>query len=89
MSIFSGVIVYLMVFWTVLFTILPWGNAPDQNPEEGNATGAPANPRMKQKFIATAIVSTIIWGVIYVLIEIEIIDFYAIARMMVEEDKTL
>ena len=84
---FSGIIVYLLVFWTVLFTILPWGNRAKETPEVGMAGSAPANPRIKKKFLMTFIVSTIIWAIIQSLIYFEIIDFYEIARSMVEEDK--
>lgn len=86
MSIFTSVIVYLLVFWTVLFTVLPWGNRAKDTPEVGMAGSAPANPRIKKKFIITFIVSTVIWVIIQTLIYFEIIDFYEIARSMVEED---
>ena len=86
MTIFTGVIVYLLVFWTVLFTILPWGNRAKETAEKGMAGSAPANPRIKQKFLITFIVSTIIWVIIAILIHLEIIDFYKIAREMVAED---
>lgn len=86
MSIFTGVIVYLLIFWTVLFTVLPWGNrAPDQH-QEGTMGGAPANPRIRQKFIITAIISTVLWIIISLLIHFEVVDFYEIARQMKEED---
>lgn len=86
MSIFTGVIVYLLVFWTVLFTVLPWGNRAKEVAEPGMAGSAPANPRIKQKFLITFIISTIIWFIIAILIHLEIVDFYAIARDMVAED---
>ena len=86
MTIFSGVIVYLMIFWTVLFMILPWGNRRAENHQEGNAASAPANPRIKQKFMITALVSVFIWCIIAYLIHIEVIDFYEISRQMIAED---
>jgi predicted secreted protein len=87
MTIFTGIIVYLLVFWTVLFTVLPWGNRVVAEPEAGMAGSAPANPRIKQKFLITFIISTIVWSLIAILIHMEIIDFYAISREMVAEDK--
>jgi predicted secreted protein len=86
MSWVSGLFVYFITYWTVLFAILPWGNHADPKPVTGHAPSAPANPRIKQKFIATAIVSAIIWIIIYVLIKIEIINFHDLARAMSEED---
>ena len=86
MTIFTGIIVYLMIFWTTLFTVLPWGNRVKEEPEIGMAGSAPANPRIKQKFLITFIISTIIWSIITTLIHLEVIDFYAISREMVAED---
>ena len=86
MNIFTGIIVYLMIFWTTLFAVLPWGNRAKEEPEIGMAGSAPANPRIKQKFLITFIISTIIWSIIATLIHLEVIDFYAISREMIAED---
>lgn len=86
MSIFTGIIVYLLVFWTVLFAILPWGNRAPERPEGGAMGGAPINPRIKKKFIITFLVSTLIWAIIATLIHMEVIDFYEMSRQMVAED---
>lgn len=86
MSIFTGIIVYLLIFWVTLFAVLPWGNAPDQEKAPEDMGGAPANPRIKQKFLITAGVSVILWGIVFALIKSDVIDFYAIARQMTEED---
>lgn len=86
MNIFTGIIVFLLIFWTLLFTVLPWGNRAKDDPETGMAGSAPANPRIKQKFQITFVVSIVIWVIIALLIHFEIVDFYAIARNMVAED---
>jgi predicted secreted protein len=87
MTIFTGIIVYLLIFWTVLFTVLPWGNAAAEDVEPGHVGSAPANPRLKQKFLITLLVSALIWCIIAFLIHIEVIDFYDIARDMMAEDE--
>lgn len=89
MTIFTGIILYIMIYWLALFAVLPFGNKPVEEPELGNATGAPANPRMKEKFIVTAIVAAVIWLTVFLLIKFDVIDFYDIARQMSEEDKGL
>lgn len=86
MNIFTGIIVYLLVFWTTLFAVLPWGNQAKNVPEVGMAGSAPANPRIKQKFLITFVISTILWLIIQALIYFEVIDFYGISRQMVRED---
>ena len=93
MNIFTSVIVYLLVFWTVLFTVLPWGNKPKdwakEAPEAGMAGSAPVNPRIKQKFLITFAISSVIWVIIAALIHFEVVDFYAISREMMKEDALL
>lgn len=87
MGIASGIVVYLITFWTVLFAVLPWGNRAADVPEGGQAGGAPINPRIKQKFIVTAIISAVIWAIIFLLVHFKIIHFHDIARAMFEEDQ--
>lgn len=89
MNIFTGIIVYLMIFFTSLFAVLPWGNEPedDETREKGMAGSAPRNPRIKEKLFITACLSCVIWGIVFALIHYKVIDFYAIAYQMVEEDK--
>lgn len=89
MSIFTGIILYLMIYWTALFAILPWGNKAAEIPEHGEWGGAPINPRIKQKFIITGFVAAAIWLIVFVLIQMDVIDFRSIARHMSEEDQAL
>lgn len=86
MGLISGLFVYFIVWWTALFAVLPWGNAPQDKPQIGNAPGAPANPRLKMKLIATTILSAIIWLAIAFLMKMDIIDFHEIAFSMMRED---
>ena len=83
---FTGVIVYLMVWWLTLFTVLPWGNDPEDAPEAGNAPSAPAMPRLKLKFLITSGIAAIVWLVVYMLIEIKVIDFYGMSEQMMQDD---
>lgn len=67
--------------------VLPWGNHAKETPETGMAGSAPANPRIKKKFLITFLVSVVIWVMISLLIHFEVIDFYEISRQMVAEDE--
>ncbi len=86
MTVFTGVIVYLLVFWTVLFAVLPWGVSAIRDKAPELAGGAPENPRIKVKFLMTAIISAFLWIALYSLIKMDVIDFYEIATQMEEED---
>ena len=82
MSLLTLVFTYLIVWWVVIFAVLPWGNRQPETPEEGMAFGAPANPNIKKKLIATTLITFVVVGIIYILAEINIIDFREIAREM-------
>jgi predicted secreted protein len=62
--------VYLTVWWTVLFAVLPLGMGPAdrERPTDGAQWGAPVNPNLKKKFITTTWVSAVVWVVIMLVI---------------------
>ncbi|NBB51867.1 DUF1467 family protein [Rhizobium sp. CRIBSB] len=64
------VAIYLICWWTVLFTVLPIGmSQTDQPPPtDGSQWGAPDRPNLKRKFITTTWVSAIVWLVIMMFI---------------------
>lgn len=86
MSVFSAVVVYIMVFWTVLFAVLPWGNRAHGEQGQGLAGSAPQNPRIKQKFLITAGISTLLWLIICALIYYNVFDLYEAGQVMARED---
>lgn len=86
MTWFSGVLIFLIAWWMALFTVLPWGNHPDEEPLPGNAPSAPANARIGLKFLITTAIAAGAWIIIYILMAAELIDFHQIARGMMDED---
>ncbi|MFN4042382.1 MAG: DUF1467 family protein [Brevundimonas sp.] len=69
---FTMTAIYITVWWTVLFVVLPLGmNQRDQaQPTDGAQWGAPENPRLKKKFITTTWVAAVVWVFIMVLVYI-------------------
>ena len=70
---FTGILTFLVIWWITLFAILPWGNRPVENPEEGHATSAPANPRLLLKFGVTTVVAGVLFALLLWVIESELI----------------
>lgn len=62
MSWFTGSVVYLLIWWVVLFAVLPLGAQPasDRDPHTG-WSGAPAHPRMLRTVAITTLVAAVIW----------------------------
>ena len=66
MSLFTIVGIYIVIWWTVLFAVLPLGmsQGAQEKPTDGGAWGAPANPNLKRKLITTTWVAAIVWAII-------------------------
>lgn len=75
MDTFLSVIVFLMVWWIVLFAVLPWGVKTESQPEKGHATSAPVKPRLLLKFGVTTAISLLIWWGIILMIEARVVTF--------------
>jgi predicted secreted protein len=62
MSVPTAIAVYFVIWWIVLFAVLPWGvKVPDQ-PEPGHATSAPVKPDLLRKAMWTSLIAAVIWA---------------------------
>ena len=82
MSIFSMVVVYILIWWTALFAVLPVGvrgQAEEGNIVEGSEPGAPVDSQIKRKLILTTIVSFVVWAVVCLAIVAGLIDYKSVS----------
>ena len=79
MDIVSGVVVYILLWWWVLFMVLPFGATAPQKVEKGHATSAPARPRMALKIFITTSLSAILFIIVYFIIASGIFSFRDLA----------
>lgn len=56
---------FLVVWWTCLFVVLPFGVARDETPSQGNDQGAPKQTYFKRKLIINTILSLLLTGMIH------------------------
>jgi predicted secreted protein len=67
MNVTLGVAIYFILWWTVLFAVLPWGvrshREAGETIAEGTDPGAPVLPRLVMKAIATTVISTLLFAV--------------------------
>ena len=66
MTWFAAGVIFVIVWWLVLFMVLPFGASPPDEVEPGMAPSAPARPRMGLKIavttvIAIALTALILW----------------------------
>jgi len=72
MTLAFGVAIYFIIWWTVLFAMLPIGVRTSEDAGEkttpGNAESAPHMPNLLPKMVATTVVSSIIFVALYAII---------------------
>ncbi len=67
MTVTSALAVYFVLWWVVLFAVLPWGvRTQDEQGEvvPGSAASAPMRPMLVRKLVATTVVSAIIFAIL-------------------------
>ncbi len=74
---FTGVALYLTIWWTVLFAVLPIGvqSHYEAGIDRGDGTdpGSPVDPKLKRKFITTTWVSAVVFVFIWLLVHFKVI----------------
>ncbi|MDJ0950395.1 MAG: DUF1467 family protein [Alphaproteobacteria bacterium] len=73
----TGLFVFVIIWWLVLFTVLPWG-VRQPEPEEiepGEMAGAPRRSRLVLKLVVTTGIAVILWIGAYFLITSDLISF--------------
>ena len=75
MSATGLVIIFIIIWWIVFFTILPIDvNRQKFTKIDGEDTGSPENPKMLKKFIYCTGITTVIFVIIYLLIKYEYLN---------------
>ena len=78
MGITGSIIVYVMIWWIIFFSVLPIGIRSNKEvfkeKIEGMDPGAPKNPKIAKKFFITTLITSIIFLVIYYLVEIDLLN---------------
>jgi predicted secreted protein len=77
MSLSFAIAIYLIIWWTVLFAILPIGvrtQGEDGVVVPGTPESAPTAPRLLRVVVITTIVSTIVFALPWALVHYGLID---------------
>jgi len=68
LSLTTALAIYFLIWWVVLFAVLPFGVRSQHESGEviaGTDPGAPAMPRLRNKLIWTTGVATVVFGLFY------------------------
>ena len=78
MGITGSIIVYVLIWWIIFFSLLPVGirSKKEKFKErvDGMDPGAPDNPKIGKKFLITTIITSIIFIVIYYLVRFNLLN---------------
>jgi predicted secreted protein len=75
MTWFEGLVAFIIIWWLVLFMVLPWGVQIPEAAEKGHATSAPVKPRLWLKMTVTTGISIVLWGFAYWLSVSDLVSF--------------
>jgi predicted secreted protein len=65
----TGAAIFFLIWWVVLFAVLPWGVRSQHEGGEvtpGTDPGAPVVPKLGRKLIWTTLVASVVFAAVYV-----------------------
>jgi predicted secreted protein len=71
MTLSFAIAIYVLIWWVVLFAMLPIGvrtQAEEGEVSPGTAESAPHRPRLLPKMLATTVVASLVFAAVYVVI---------------------
>jgi predicted secreted protein len=77
MTPFAAIAIYLTIWWTVLFCVLPFGTISHAeagiDKGDGGDPGAPVDPKLKQKFLLTTAISAVVFVLLWLVIHFGVV----------------
>ena len=75
MDIVSSIVVFLIIWWVVLFGVLPLRITRRDALVDGQDAGAPDQPHLLWKFGVTTLITFIIFALVWVAVALNLVDF--------------
>ena len=85
MSLATAFAIYFIIWWVVLFAVLPWGvrsQHEDGVMAPGTDPGAPAIPRLIRKLIWTTVVAGVVFALCFLVYKYRLISLDDLARWL-------
>ncbi len=78
MTIANHLIVFLVIWWLVLFMVLPWGvkahHESNEEYEAGIEPGAPVKPHIGKKMLITTGITFVMWALFWAVMAFDLIS---------------
>jgi len=81
MSLSFAIAIYLIIWWTVLFAVLPIGvrtQGEDGAVVPGTPESAPTAPRLLRVVVLTTVISALVFAALWALVKYGIVDLNAL-----------
>lgn len=78
MTWFSGLVLFIVIWWTFLFAVLPFAvrsQLEDGDVVEGSERGAPTESHIGKKFLITTCIAVVIWVIVCAIIIFDLVDW--------------
>lgn len=85
MSLATAAAIYFLIWWLVLFVVLPWGvrsQHEDGAIAPGSDPGAPVIPRLRRKLLWTTVVAGLVFALWYFVYTYRLIALDDLAAML-------
>jgi predicted secreted protein len=70
-----GIASYVILWWLVLFAVLPFGIRHAAKGDPGHAAGAPEKPRLVLKFAVTSAIAGVLLMLGYEAVHLDLVNF--------------
>ncbi len=80
MSITTGIVTFIIVWWTSLFLVLPFGvksQWEEGKVKDGSEPGAPVKPQILRKFAITTGVAAVFWVLVYLIVVTNAMEMFS------------
>lgn len=77
MTLFTAFFIYLLIWWVMLFTVLPLGVQRHEEQGKGFDAGAPAKANLGKKLLINTVLSGVVLGIIQLLVVTGVIHWHA------------
>jgi predicted secreted protein len=80
----TAIAIYFLVWWVVLFAVLPWGVRNQEESGEvspGTDPGAPAVHKVWMKLVWTTVIASVVFGILAAIYKLGLIPFDYLAAI--------
>jgi predicted secreted protein len=84
-SIATAIAIYFIIWWVMLFAVLPWGVRSQQESgaiSPGTDPGAPVSPRVWRTLIATTVAASVVFALCAVVYSYRLVTIEGLAALL-------